>query len=381
MEFSLPHPILQSRERFHGFLDDHLKPHLHRWYEEKIIPREFFAQLGANGWLAFERDGDSFREQSVLQQAVLMEDLAQISPGVGVAVLVQISLGIMGLHLFGSPGQKSEHMDAALRGERLLCLGNTEPAAGSDVAGMEARAEEVEGGWLLNGTKAFVTNGSLADLILVTAVSDPHESRNQRISMFLVDLASEGITRRKLNKEVWIPSDLTRITFRDVLVPRENLVGQRGKGLHQVLEIFTHSRVTISALTLGTASGAFRLGVSHAKKRKVFGTPIIDFQAKSFQVAELYSRIEAARLMLWRACCKKDLGEDFRLDSSVAKFLAVEVAREAGMWAADLFGAASVMVEHPVHKFPMDAWAASLGEGTQDIQKLIIFREVMKGLP
>ncbi len=259
-----------------------------------------------------------------------------------------------------------------------MCLGNTEPTAGSDVAGIATKADPVAGGWVLNGTKAYVTNGSLSDFALITAVSDPEASRTQRLSMFLVDLAAAGVSRTKLNKRVWIPSDLTRLQFKDVFVPEANLVGERGRGLQQVLSIFTHSRIEIGALTLGTAIGAFEHGFSHAQKRKIFGESIVHFQAKSFESAHFFSKLEAARLTLQKACWLKDQGLDFRLESSLAKYLAVEAAREIGIWAADLFGAASVIFEHPIHKYPMDAWAASLGEGTQDVQKLIIFRELMK---
>jgi len=192
-----------------------------------------------------------------------------------------------------------------------------------------------------------------------------------------VDLSTHGVSRTKLNKRVWIPSDLTRLQFKDVFVPEENLVGERGRGLQQVLSIFTHSRISISALTLGTAMGAFEYGFRHAQRRKVFGESIVNFQAKSFESAHFFSRIEAARLTLHKACWLKDQGHDFRLESSLAKYLAVEAAREVGLWAADLFGAASVVFEHPIHKYPMDAWASSLGEGTQDVQKLIIFRTLI----
>lgn len=196
--------------------------------------------------------------------------------------------------------------------------------------------------------------------------------------MYLVDLSAKGVKRTKLNKQGWLPSDLTRIALHDVFVPDDHLIGERGKGLQQVLNIFTHSRVPISALTLGTAMGAFDMAIDHARKRKIFGERIIDFQAKAFEVADYYARMEAARLMLWKACRAMDLNKNFRLESSMAKYLAVEVAREVASWAADLFGAASIIFEHPVHKFPMDIWASSLGEGTQDVQKLVIFREVMR---
>jgi alkylation response protein AidB-like acyl-CoA dehydrogenase len=143
------------------------------------------------------------------------------------------------------------------------------------------------------------------------------------------------------------------------------------------LEIFTNSRVPIAALTLGTAVGAFNLAFDHMQKRTVFGKKILNFQAKAFEVADLFAKIEAARLMVHKAAWALDRGENFRRLSSLAKYLAVEVAREVTIWATDIFGAASVMHDHPIHKYPLDVWAASLGEGTQDVQKLIIFRELM----
>ena len=196
--------------------------------------------------------------------------------------------------------------------------------------------------------------------------------------MYLVDLQAEGVKRKKLNKQVWIPSDLTRLQFADVFVSQDHLLGRQGQGLQQMLTVFTCSRVPIAAMTLGTAVGAFELAMAHAKKRKIFGQTITEFQAKAFEAADLYAKIEVARLMLWKACWKMDQNENFRQESSLAKYLAVEIARRVTIWAADIFGAASVIKDHPIHKFPMDAWASSLGEGTQDVQKLVIFRELMK---
>ncbi len=378
MDFSIPEDITADLERFKGFLDKRLVPRFPDWYREGEIPVSFFQELGKGGWLAYDDVGGRLVEQSTLKQAVLMDALARVSSGVAVAVLVQISLGTKGLSLFGTDAQKRAHLESAVRGETLLCLGNTEPTAGSDVAGVALRADKADGGWVLNGTKSFVTNGFMSDMALITAVSDPDAERNKRMSMFLVDLSSGGITRKKLNKQVWIPSDLTRLQFKDVFVPEEDLVGEPGKGLQQVLAIFANSRITISALTIGTAVGAFQLALNHAKKRKMYGGRLADLQAKSFEIAEFYTRIEAARLMLWKACWTKDRGEDFKLASSMAKYLAVEVAREVGVWAADIFGGVSVIFEHPIHKYPMDAWGSSLGEGTQDVQKLVIFREIMR---
>jgi alkylation response protein AidB-like acyl-CoA dehydrogenase len=378
MDFRMPLEFEQNLIRYKEFISERLMPNLNKWYAEKAIPRDFFVELGARDWLGLDPRGDGYREQESLKQALMQEYLGIVSPGVGVAVLVHISLGTKGLLLFGNDDQKQLYLPSAARGETLFCVGNTEPGSGSDVAGLVSTAQKVDGGWVLNGSKSFVTNGYISDIALVTAVSDPESPRNSRISMYLVDLSSKGVTRSKLHKEVWIPSDLTRIQMNNVFVPDANLLGVRGRGLQQILEIFTNSRITLSALTLGTAEGAFQSGIEHSKKRSVFGQRVIDFQAKAFEAADFYSKIEAARLTLWKTCWEKDQGMDFRLGASIAKYLTVEVARAVGQWAADLFGAASVMFEHPVHKYPMDAWASSLGEGTQDVQKLIIFREFMK---
>jgi alkylation response protein AidB-like acyl-CoA dehydrogenase len=378
MDFAMSEKVVQELDKFTDFLRDRMEPFVGDWYKKEVIPKEFFHNLGQDGWLGFTRKNGRLVEQSYLKQTILMEKLAKISPGVAVAVAVQISLGMVPLFLFGSEEQKENYLPSAARGETLICLGNTEHKAGSDVANIGMEAEKVDGGWVLNGTKAYVTNGAISDLGLITAVSDPDASRNRRLSMFLVDLSSPGVSRKKLNKRVWIPSDLTRIHFDHVFLPDASLVGKRGKGLHQVLATFTQSRIPISGLTLGTAVGAFEAGLERASKREIFGQKIADFQAKSFEIADFFSRIEAARLLVLKAGWTKDQDKDFRLEASMAKYMTVEIARDIGVWAADLFGAASVMQDHPVHKFPMDAWASSLGEGTQDVQKLIIFREIMK---
>jgi len=377
MDFSLSRNLAHDLEGFEAFLNNHLVPNVSSWNREREVPRGFFEELGRSAWLQYcfpaERDG-----QGALKQGLLFERLARTSPGVAVAVLVHVSLGLNALVLFGSEAQKERFLPQGLAGKTLMCTASTEHTGGSDVAGIAARAEKVAEGWVLNGTKAYVTNGALSDLAVVSAVTDPDASRTKRLSLFLVDLNSPGVSRTKLGKQVWIPSDLTRLQFTNVHIPEANLLGARGRGLQQILEIFTHSRISIAALTLGTATGAFSLALEHARRRTLFGTKVVDFQAKSFEIADLHAKIEAAALVVWKSCWLKDQGREFRRVASTAKYVTVTIAREVGTWAADIFGASSVMLEHPVHKFPMDAWAASLGEGTQDVQKLVIFREIMK---
>jgi alkylation response protein AidB-like acyl-CoA dehydrogenase len=378
MDFSIPQETLEETRRFRTFLEKELSPSLSLWYEQAAVPRSFFSLMAEQGWFSFSFSEDRLTKHTALREALLAEELAKISPGVAVAILAHQDLGLTGLWLFGSDHLQKSYGPSAVSGNTLLCIGNTESGAGSDSANIAMQARKVEGGWILNGSKAYVTNGFISDCAILTAVSDPEAERNRRISMYLVDLQSEGVNRFKLNKQVWVPSDLTRIQCSNVFVPDDHLLGERGQGLRQILSIFTYSRVVISALTLGTALGAFELAVDHGQKRKISGQRIWDQQGKAFELADLFSRLEAGRLMMLKACWAMDQGQDFRLESSLAKYLAVDVARAVTTWAADLFGAASVIREHPIHKFPMDAWASSLGEGTQDVQKLVISREVMK---
>jgi alkylation response protein AidB-like acyl-CoA dehydrogenase len=380
MDFSIPQETLEEVGRFRTFLDKNLSPYLSLWYEQGAVPRSFFSLMADEGWFNFSIQENRVVKHSAIRESLLAEQMAKVSPGVTVAVLAHQDLGLTGLWLFGSDALQKLYGPSAVEGRTLLCIGNTESTAGSDSANIAMQAKKVEGGWVLNGAKAYVTNGFISDLAIVTAVSHPQADRNHRISMFFVNLESEGVSRFKLNKKVWVPSDLTRIQCSNVFVPEDHLLGEPGRGLQQVLSVFTHSRVIISALTLGTALGAFDLAVSHGKKRKIFGHSVLDQQAKAFESADLFAGLEAARLVMLKACWAMDRGMDFRLESSIAKYLAVNIAREVGTWAADLFGAASVIFDHPIHKFPMDAWASSLGEGTQDVQKLVIFREVMRRL-
>ncbi len=378
MDFSIPPAEAEDSARFAGWLKGLFGDRLSQWNRLGGLSREFFSELGSGGWYGFEIKSGRLLKRPALREALITEELAKASPGAAIAALAHADLGLMALALFGSETLQGRFGRTALAGETVMCLGSTERQAGSDAAGIALRARPAPGGWELSGTKAYVTNGAVADLAVVTAVTDPDAPRNERISMFLAELKTAGVRRTPLNKRVWVPSDLTRIEFGDVFVPEDHLLGARGRGLQQVLTVFAHSRLPIAALSIGTAAGAFDLAIRHALRRFAFGRRVAEHQAKAFEIAEHQAALEAARMVLWNACWRSDRGDDFREHSSIAKLLAVEAARRISAWAADLFGAASVIHDHPVHRYPMDAWAASLGEGTQDIQKLIIAREVLK---
>ncbi len=378
MDFSIPADLKEELKRFDKFIKAEIASNLPEWNREHAIPRRFFQLAGKQGWYGYRWEDGRMIKHSGLRETLILERVATVSPGVAVAVLIVSDLGLTALSCFGSKEQKSLYGAAAVSGDCLICFGNTENLAGSDAAGIKMTAKKTTGGWILNGAKAYTTNALVSDLVVVTAVTDPDAHRNRRISMFLVDLNTAGISRIKLNKRVWIPSDLTRIDFADVHVPDDCLLGKIGHGLQQTLTVFTNSRIPISGIALGTAAGAFDLAVQRAKSRKVFGKSIAEFQAKAFEIADHYARMEAARLMVYRAAVAMDSGGEYRFEASLAKYLSVKMAKQLCPWAADLFGAASVIYEHPIHKFPVDAWAVSLAEGTQDVQKLVIFRELMK---
>jgi alkylation response protein AidB-like acyl-CoA dehydrogenase len=378
MEFSLPPALSEELGNFETFIEKQVRPKLSGWMKQERVPQHFFTAMGDGGWFGYQWDGRRMTKAAGLRDTLILEHLARVSPGVAVTVLIVSDLGMSALYLFGSKRLRDQYAEAVVRGKTLICIGNSENLAGSDAAGIRMRAERVDDGWVLNGSKAYVTNGLISDLAVITAITDANADRNRRVSMFLVNLDTDGVQRKRLSKQVWLPSDLTRLDFSNVFVPDDHLLGKKGRGLQQVLQLFTVSRIPISGLATGTARGAFDLAMRHSNNRHVFGRPIADFQAKAFEMANLYARMEATRLMVLRAAVAMDRGKDFRFEASMAKYLAVDIAREASVWAADLFGAASVVKEHPIHNFPMDAWAVSLAEGTQDVQKLVIFRELIK---
>jgi alkylation response protein AidB-like acyl-CoA dehydrogenase len=248
MDFAIPAGFSDETAKFEAFIKTDILPDLPGWCQKRELPRSLFRNMGTQGWYGLKFDSGSLSRRSALKESIISETLARVSPGVAIAALAHTDLGLMGLYLFGSKGLQQKYGAAAVEGKTVMCLGNTENIAGSDVAGIAMTAEKIEGGWKLNGTKAYVTNGLIADWGVITAVSDPGAEKKNRLSMYLVDLNAAGIRRKKLNKQVWVPSDLTRLSFNDVFVVDDHLLGTRGRGLHQVLEIFTNSRVPLPPL-------------------------------------------------------------------------------------------------------------------------------------
>ena len=197
MDFSIPESLMKERDQFKDFLNRHLTGNAAKWYQEGSVPRSHYPALARGGWFGFKMEGQRMVKLSTLREALLMEQLAILSPGLAIATLVHEDLGIMGLWLFGSELLLERYGPAAVSGETLLCLGNTESGAGSDAGGITTRAEKVDGGWLLNGAKSYITSGSISDLALITAVTRPEADANSRLSMFLVDLGGQWCAKKK----------------------------------------------------------------------------------------------------------------------------------------------------------------------------------------
>ncbi|MBI2875283.1 MAG: acyl-CoA dehydrogenase family protein [Candidatus Tectomicrobia bacterium] len=379
MDFAWTEEQQAFKSSLQSFIEAEIKPHLTSWYRDDVIPRELFAQMAERQFLGYREVDGRWVEAPTMNQTIAAEALAEVSPGIAVGLLAHAGLGLYALHRFGNEAQKERYFLPAVRGELISAFANTEPTAGSDVANISLQARPVSGGYLLNGTKMFITNGTLADFLVVSAVTDPEvRSKHEGISLFV--LGTEGLKRRKIRKRVWTPSDLATLFFEDHFVPEGGLLGELNEGFKLIMRTFTSSRIGLAALAIGTALGAYRLALARANSRETFGKKLFDHQAKAFEFAATLPRLEAARLLVRKAAWLKDSGQDYTLAASMAKFYACEEAKAICFFAAEVFGASGIMEDNPIYKYPLDAWASALGEGTGDIQKLVISREVRKRL-
>lgn len=377
MDFAWTQRELELKSSIQQFIEKEIKPHMAGWYRDDEIPRQFFAKMAEEGFLGYLETEGQWMEAPMLDQVLVTQALAEVSPGIAVGVMAHAGLVLYALYRFGNEEQQVRYFLPGVKGQKISAFANTEPIAGSDVANIGLQARPVSGGYLLNGTKMFITNGTISDFLVVSAVTDPQAPRKQEgISLFVVD--GQGLRRQKIRKRVWSPSDLGTLFFENFFVPQEGLIGELNGGFKLIMRTFSSSRVGLAALTVGTAVGAYKLAFQRANVRQAFGRKLIEHEAKAFQFADMMTRLEAARLLTLRAAWLKDIGQDYVLAASMAKLFACQESREITHFAAEVFGASGVMEDNSVSRFPLDAWAAALGEGTNDIQKLIISRELKK---
>ncbi len=311
-----------------------------------------------------------------LAYALVVEELARVDSSVAITLCAHTSLGTQPIYLFGSSEQKQEWLPRLCRGEQLGAFGLTEPEAGSDAGNTHTRAVLDDGQWVINGAKQFITNAGtrISGMVVITAVTGG-DSERREISNILVPNGTPGYDfGQPYRKMGWNASDTRPLTFDDCRVPAENLVGQRGAGLRQFLHVLAIGRIGVAAMGVGLAQGAFDQALEYAKERRAFGSPISKFQSIQVKLANLSTEIDATRLLVQKAAYLKDSGADFALAAAQAKLKSGRLA----VWAADaavqIHGGYGYIEEYPVCRFYRDAKVLTIGEGTDEVQELVIAR-------
>jgi len=378
MDFELSGEQLLLRKTVRAFAEKELAPHSREWDEKQGFPREVFAKLGGLGLAGCcwpEEYGGS--GLSTLDWAIVMEELARADAGVALSLAAHHSLCSAHVHLAGTEEQKRRFLPSLARGEKVGCWGLTEPGSGSDAGGMRTTAVRDGGHWVLNGSKNFITNGGIADTAVVMAVTD-RAAGKKGISAFVVERGTEGFRAGKKEDKLGVrSSDTSELAFEDCRVPAANLIGREGMGFVDTLKILDKGRVGIAAFSVGIAAASLEASMRYALERKQFGHPIADFQAIQFKVAEMATKTDAARLLTWRAAAMGDAGQSHTAESAMAKLFASEAAVEIALEAIQVHGGYGYLKDYPVERYLRDAKIGTIGEGTSEVQRLVIARQLL----
>jgi alkylation response protein AidB-like acyl-CoA dehydrogenase len=367
------------------FARDRIEPVIAEHYEQHTFPYEVIRQMGDMGLfgLPFPLEvGGMGGDYTAL--CIAIEELARVDSSVAITLEAAVSLGAMPIYRFGTPAQRERWLPALLRGESLAAFGLTEPGFGSDAGAATTRAwvDEATGEWVITGTKAFITNSGtdITSVICVAAVTGTGADGRREISTLIVPAGTPGLTVQPgYSKVGWCASDTHGLTFDEVRVPAENLLGARGRGFAQFLRTLDEGRIAIAALATGLAQGCVDESVRYARERHAFGHPIGDHQAIAFKLAEMAARAHTSRLAWQYAASRLDGGADIRTDAAIAKLHASSAAVDNARDATQIHGGYGFMNEYPVARFWRDAKVLEIGEGTSEIQKMVIARSL--GLP
>ncbi len=370
------------RRTVREFAEAELRPHTRAWDEAQGFPREVFAKLGALGLAgvclppAYGGAG-----LAALDWAIVMEELACVDAGVALSLAAHHSLAAAHIALVGSPEQKQRFLTPLASGERIGCWGLTEAGSGSDAGGMRTSALRDGAGWVLNGSKNFITNGGIADTAVVMAVTD-RTAGKKGISAFLVERGTPGFRAGKKEDKLGVrSSDTSELVLEDCRIPAENLLGRAGAGFVDTLRILDRGRIGIAAFSLGIARAALEASLRYARERKQFGHPIADFQAIQFKIAEMATKVDASRLLIWRAAFLADRGQNHTAESSMAKLFAGEAAVEVALEAIQIHGGYGYIKDYPVERYLRDAKLGTIGEGTSEVQRMVIARQLLQLRP
>ena len=380
LSFELPEEIEILRKSVRDFAENEIKPKAKELDEKEEFSVELtkkMAELGLFGVFVPQEYGGA--GMSYLAFVVAVEEIARIDGSQAATVAAGNSLGIAPIYYFGNEKQKKEWLPSLCRGEKLAAFGLTEPEAGSDAGASRTTAELKDGYWIINGQKIFITNSAceLTGVIIVQARTGARSDGKIELSCILVPSGTPGFTALSMKeKMMWRASNTGQLFFEDCKVPQENLIGQKGAGFKQMLQTLDGGRLSIGAMALGGAQGAYEIALEYAKQRKQFGQPISKFQAISFKLADMATKIEAARWLLYRATWLRDSKRPFGKEAAMAKLFASEVFKEVVHDAVQIFGGYGLMKEYPIERFYRDERLLEIGEGTSEIQRLVIARRI-----
>jgi alkylation response protein AidB-like acyl-CoA dehydrogenase len=375
-DFGLTPEHRAFREHFRRFVAERVAPLAERGEREHRFPREVYGVLREGGFLAVnfpEAAGGGGGD--LLTGCLFYEELTRASAGVSAGVFAHQHLAAGPVLRFGTEAQRQEFLQPALRGERIGAFGLTEPDAGSDIRGIKTWARRAGGDWVLNGSKLYITNGGVADFMLVAARTAEGRS-GEALSLFLVDTADPGVGPRELVKVGNHSSSTAFVSLEDVRVPAARVLGGIGQGLAQLKATLTEGRILVANRGLGIAQEAYELILRYAGERHAFGQPVGRFQGVAFKIADMAARIDAVRLMIYRAARLRMAGHDCVREASMAKYLASEAAVRVAADALLLHGGAGYMEEMKVARLYRDAPEAWIGEGTNEIQLGVIARSL-----
>jgi alkylation response protein AidB-like acyl-CoA dehydrogenase len=371
----------ELRKTVAEFARDVVAPVIGDFYEREAFPYEIVAQMGRMGLFGLpvseEFDGMG---GDYFALCLALEELGRVDSSVAITLEAGVSLGVMPIYRFGTPEQKQRWLPRLCAGEILGAFGLTEPGGGSDVAGaMRTKARLEDGEWVIDGTKAFITNSGtdITGFVTVAAVTGTREDGKPEISTILVPSGTPGFTvAKKYSKVGWSASDTRELSFDGCRVPEANLVGERGRGYAQFLRTLDEGRVAIAALSVGLAQGCVDESLRYVREREAFGGPIGRFQAIQFKISDMEARAHTARLAYYHAAAKMLAGEPFKKDAAIAKLTASDAAMDNARDATQIFGGYGFMNEFPVGRFYRDAKILEIGEGTSEVQRMLIAREL-----
>ena len=367
------------RDTIRVFSNNKIRPLIMEWDEAQKFPTEIFKELGNLGFLGIVVD-EEFGGAGLgyLEFAIIIEELGKVDPSIALSVAAHNGLCTNHVFRFANEEQKKKFLPDLTSGRKIGAWGLTESSSGSDAGGLQSVAEKKDNYYLLNGSKNFITHGTVGETAVVMAITDKAKGR-KGISAFILEKGMKGFfAGKKENKLGMRASDTSQLIFENCKVPFDNLIGNEGEGFIQALKILEGGRISIAALSVGLAQGALDAAAKYSKERKQFGKTLSEFQAIQFKLAEIQTNIDAARMLTYRAAFLKDKNMPNIKEAAMAKLFASEVAEKAASEAVQILGGYGYIKDFPVEKFYRDVKLLTIGEGTSEIQRIVIAKELLK---